>query len=368
MVKAEHERPGSHRFAGLDVMRALAISLVLLAHLPHFAHVAQNTSPLWRGAGIWGVELFFVLSGFLITGILYRVFEDFSFARLRIYFIRRWMRTIPLYYVAIVITIVLEGYFLRFPIEDVGRYLLFIQTIPTGNNRWFGVSWSLSIEEWSYVLYPCLAAGLWSIRDLNRRLALIFAAAIIVLTAHRLSLGSAGVPFDTDIRRALVPRLDALAYGGMMRVLWIRYREALYSARHRLLAVSCFGQIVCLQVFMTYGVRHSFAAAMLLTLLPICLCLCFPFAMGFERIAQPMRRLFWYGASRSYALYLFHVPVFILVGQQIPAAPFALRFMAAFGVAFMMADAAYRLIEKPFMDMRPAEPEDRRSLTVPLTT
>ena len=356
MEAREGTRSAPHRSIGLDVLRAAAIGFVLLAHVP----LDGKDSLLWFAFGMWGVELFFVLSGFLITGLLYRVFDDFSVARIRVFFVRRWMRTLPFYYVAIVLIIGLEGGILGRPIVDLERYLLFVQTVPTGEYGWFSVSWSLSIEEWSYILYPCIAAALWFVRGLDGRFALIFLSAIVLFTAYRLSLGEMGVPYDTNIRRALVPRLDALAYGGLLRVFWTRYREQFYAVRQPLLALSILGQAVCLQVFLAFGTANSLAAAGLLTILPICLCLCFPFAISIRRAVRPVRLIFFYFASRSYALYLFHHTFFTIAGSFAPAVSTTARVAVAMGVAFIVADLAYRWIEKPIMDRRPAEPQTEK--------
>jgi peptidoglycan/LPS O-acetylase OafA/YrhL len=248
------------------------------------------------------------------------------------------------------------GGLLGIPINGIERNILFIQTIPTGAYRWFGVSWSLSIEEWSYVLIPCMAGLLWFLRRLDTRFVVIFTAAIVVMTIYRLSLGSTGVTFDTDIRRALIPRLDALAYGGLMRVLWMRYRNALHEARFRLFGIFILGQFVCLQLLFTYGVRNSFVAAGLLTLLPATFCLCFPVALAIDRVSKSVRRVSYFVASRSYALYLFHFVIFSLVSCFLPAAAFPAKVAIAVGVAFVIADFAFRWIEKPYMDRRPAEP------------
>ncbi len=351
-MTAKATRSGSHRSVGLDILRAVAIGLVLLAHIP----LEGKDSLIWFAFGMWGVELFFVLSGFLITGLLYRVFDEYSLTKFRTFFIRRWMRTLPLYYVAIVLIIALEGSLLGRPIVDVERYLLFIQTIPTGEYGWFSVSWSLSIEEWSYILYPCIGVALWFVRSLDARFALIFLLAISVFTAYRLSLGEIGVSYDTDIRRALVPRLDALAYGGLLRVFWTRYRESLHAARRLLFVLSLLGQAICLKVFLELGTTHSFAAAGLLTLLPVCLCLCFPFAIPIERANRPVRVISFYFASRSYALYLFHHSFFTIAGSVALSVPATMKVAVAIGVAFIVADIMYNWIEKPIMNRRPPEP------------
>lgn len=322
----------------------------------HFHFVDRSLShTAFRAGGIWGVELFFALSGFLITGLLYRVFENVSLAGLRIYLVRRWMRTLPLYVTALVLLGVVDGGLFGFPMTKVERYPLFLQTLDSGRLSWFGVSWSLCVEEWSYVLIPCAALCLCFVRNLDLRFTLIFAVAIAACTAWRLSLGADGVQFDPGIRRALLPRLDALAYGGLLQIAWRRYGDRLLAIRFPLLAVSVAGQAVCYLLYDSYGGADSFVAACMLTLLTPSLCCAFPAAMALERMPAPVQRISEYFATRAYALYLFHFPLYSLIYAYLGAAPIPLKLILAVGVAVVVADTAYRRIEKPIMDRRPAE-------------
>src|SRR5262249_13567018 len=112
-IMASEPTSSEERVFGLDLMRAIAIALVLVCH-----SWALSDVPSYWGEGIasvlgvLGVELFFVLSGFLIGNILLRQFEHgvdvgemFSFWR------RRWFRTLPAYYLYLLINIGLAGLF-----------------------------------------------------------------------------------------------------------------------------------------------------------------------------------------------------------------------------------------------------------------
>jgi peptidoglycan/LPS O-acetylase OafA/YrhL len=100
--------------------------------------------------GTLGVEIFFVLSGFLIGQILLRDFEQgVNFKKLLHFWKRRWIRTIPVYYLVL---------FLKFVLApaigiNIIWYFLFLQNNIYGID-FFGVSWSLVIEEWFYLLIP----------------------------------------------------------------------------------------------------------------------------------------------------------------------------------------------------------------------
>ena len=86
------------RIFGLDVMRAVAILLVVFSHVLWIVPDAKGIIPdLLSLAGVIGVEIFFVLSGFLIGRIVIKMFlqEDFNFRKVMYFWIRRWFRTLP---------------------------------------------------------------------------------------------------------------------------------------------------------------------------------------------------------------------------------------------------------------------------------
>ncbi len=135
------------RNLGLDIMRAFSIWLVLLQHGGINIH---GLAPLKIG-GI-GVEIFFVLSGFLIGGILFREIEKGNslIQTLRVFWIRRWLRILPLYYAVLLFKFIFFDYSIGF---NILYYVFFLQNNFYGID-YFGVSWSLVIEEWFYLFIP----------------------------------------------------------------------------------------------------------------------------------------------------------------------------------------------------------------------
>ena len=108
--------------------------------------------------GTIGVDLFFVLSGFLIGKIILKqlekrktTFKDFGY-----FWFRRWFRTLPNYYLVLTINILLYFLFYGNIVPSVWRFFVFLQNFSEGQIDFFTESWSLSIEEFSYVLGPLL--------------------------------------------------------------------------------------------------------------------------------------------------------------------------------------------------------------------
>lgn len=119
-----------HRIFGLDVMRAMAIVMVVVAHAVFvFKGYSNSFFDILHIFGFLGVEIFFVLSGFLIGGILFKLFrtKDVSFMDLKHFWIRRWFRTLPLYFLFLIINILialLTGFELP---NSLWKYLFFLQ-------------------------------------------------------------------------------------------------------------------------------------------------------------------------------------------------------------------------------------------------
>src|ERR1035437_361726 len=129
---------------GLDIIRAISISLVIIAH----SFAIKNVE-----LGVWGVEVFFVLSGFLIGQILIRDFTNgISFKKIMYFWKRRWFRTLPLYYAVILVKFIFFDSSLGLKFF---AYIFFLQNNFVGIS-FLPVSWSLVVEEWFYLTLPLL--------------------------------------------------------------------------------------------------------------------------------------------------------------------------------------------------------------------
>ncbi|MBT8377560.1 MAG: acyltransferase family protein, partial [Bacteroidia bacterium] len=100
----------SQRIFGLDVVRAIAILLVLISHSTILIFPESNSNAVFaiQFFGTIGVDIFFVLSGYLIGRILLKQLQtqDFSFKNVLYFWIRRWFRTLPNYYLILIVNII----------------------------------------------------------------------------------------------------------------------------------------------------------------------------------------------------------------------------------------------------------------------
>ena len=145
---------GNNRLAGLDHLRALAIILVLLFHYRLFDH------PAWLDVfgkfGWTGVDLFFVLSGYLISFQLFSKIKGGNKISFREFFIRRVFRIIPAYAVVVAIYFCVPAFREWEALPPLWRFLTFTQNLGLDLrvNRTFSHAWSLCIEEQFYLLLP----------------------------------------------------------------------------------------------------------------------------------------------------------------------------------------------------------------------
>lgn len=210
--------PAPTRDSALDGVRGLAIALVLWHHLVEFFLPLPSLSPLGllRVAGnlSWsGVDLFFVLSGYFIGGILLDRHHSPHFART--FYVRRALRILPLYFVTLAaifaaITFGVPGSYHEF---SPWVYLLFLGNFAiahAGTWDWFGLSvlWSLAVEEQFYLAAP------WIVRAVSGRHLPQFALALVGL-AWLLRVGLTFLfPEHELAAHVLTPlRMDTLALG-----------------------------------------------------------------------------------------------------------------------------------------------------------
>lgn len=162
-----------NRIFGLDFLRAIAILQVVQGHAYQLHYQFWDYDP-WASKIISfaifnfvdGVDLFFVLSGFLIGGILIKNLENqpVNIKTLWNFWVKRWFRTLPLYFLVLGLNIFVFCFILSENFitgiknlwhADILRYFFFTQNF-TRISLFFEESWSLAIEEWAYIVLPLL--------------------------------------------------------------------------------------------------------------------------------------------------------------------------------------------------------------------
>jgi peptidoglycan/LPS O-acetylase OafA/YrhL len=365
--------PESGRVFGLDLLRAAAILMVICAHgfvvlYPHFGE------PLgfFGHGGFYGVELFFVLSGFLIGQILIRAGTDLSGSgNVAFFYTRRWFRTLPLFFLFLVVNIVFERSF-RAHAVGFGETLshgFFLRNLTGFRMTFFPESWSLAIEEWFYLLFP---ACLWLGLKFTKRFGVVFLAiAFTFLAFSTISrLFAAADPanrWEDEIRMVVIYRFDALMIGMLGAWLSIRFPKA--WLRSAFLGALC-GLALLLAMYLTlwkienghlqFGDDNYFARTFRFTLVSLGFALLLPWASAWKLAREnagsaAVRKI----ALWSYSLYLVHLPVFVLVGRAglgpdhpMPLVKALSSFTLQIGGAIFLSAMLYRFFEAPCTRLR----------------
>lgn len=176
-VSPKEQERKSTREPGLDLLRTVAILLVVFYHMslepvPRFLRGIEQ-------CGWMGVDLFFVLSGFLIGSQLFRPYLGNETPSLRVFYLRRAFRVLPAFWVVLLVYLLIPGFRERPNLPDVWLFLTFTQNIGLEAPAAFSHAWSLCVEEHFYLLFPILV--LWLMRKPDLRKASMVAA-IILLT------------------------------------------------------------------------------------------------------------------------------------------------------------------------------------------
>ncbi len=339
--------------------------LVLITHastfffLDHFDVLAFSYV-----TGYYGVELFFVLSGFLIGNILMKeVVEGGSWKSLLRFYVRRWLRTLPLYLFVLLVTWLL----LHRPFH--WAYLVFLQNFhESALNTFMPVSWSLTIEEWFYFVVPLLLLLLCARYSGNKGTLLIGFCLFIMLlevSARMWVVMSDNPVWDYGVRKSIPLRIDSLVTGVLLAAFQRYYRNvyerALSGRAARVAAaaalVSC-GIIVFTHIKAGTMDQSFFARTWLFTIVSASFAVCIAGMerSGFGSIVKGRTvKAVTFLSVTSYAAYLTHWEIFIYY-KSLVEKPSLLSsvFLCAFAlvVVFAASFLLHKLLELPFMNAR----------------
>jgi peptidoglycan/LPS O-acetylase OafA/YrhL len=337
----------------LDGMRAISILLVIGAH-----YISPKLFP-----GGLGVYVFFVISGFLISRLIFAEWKrtgNFSFGS---FYIRRALRLYP---VVMLFTAAIVGFYLvtARPIEWLqpasalfyfANYLYGARSvIPSIHpNMPLEIFWSLSVEEHFYLLFPLT---FWLLRGRPRAVAGAMIAVCVACLALRAGVAWAEPQLvDTKFFYYRTEfRLDAIAFGVLIAALCEDKagRALLIAAARPPAAIAAFATILaCLVVRDAYfreTVRYTLTGGAIMLVVAAVL---FQPRPGIARRLLNSRPMVWIGRL-SYSLYVWHIiapfVVYPLVGGMPHMVVAVARLIAAFGLAFL----SYHLVERPALRLR----------------
>lgn len=377
-------RAPAPRLPGLDLIRAVAISWVMIYHGSLFGLTSQD---YWLVRFGWmGVDLFFVLSGFLIAGQLLRPWARGVAPSYSRFFGRRLLRTLPAYLVVVALYFLFPGVRDRADIAPLWQFLTFSENwlVDMSTPKAFSHVWSLCVEEQFYLVFPCVVA-LISLRPTAAKVISALISVMVLGMALRgyLWLHSvAATPFDITaaprsgpyMRLIYYPtgtRLDGLAMG--IAAASIRsFRPATWAkltARPNLLLGAGLLGVVASTFLFDGQIARFWPTVFGFPLLSLSIALV---VMAGSESRSLIGRYPVPGAGAlaagAYSLYLSHKAVFHAVQVAAHQLPMPLQrgaFALALLVALGIGAALYWLVERPFLKLRDRlEGPSRSSLAV----
>jgi peptidoglycan/LPS O-acetylase OafA/YrhL len=341
--------PG-RRVAALDGIRGLAILIVMIGHAG------------WLAMGAAGVDMFFVLSGYLITGLLLDEHQQTGRVRFYHFYARRFLRLAPALILVVTLYVIASALLhmgFRRAVEDavlaVGYAANWTLAFGMERPRFLAHTWSLCIEEQYYLLWPVTALAIYRVLGRGKLAAALCVAAAVAVMAYRrwmLGAGGGGEAIFFRVYYGSDTRGDALLLGSAMAFFTLPLRGIVAAA------VGWLGLAALLGYLATqgYGRGYSFVIPAACTVAILLSLLNAPRS----RLAAvlSLKWLAWLGMI-SYGVYLFHYPILAYMdykkwnswGLTLIGLPLSLA----------LAVASFYLLERPCLRLkdhfrRPATP------------
>lgn len=374
---------------GLDVIRSIAILLVLFAHVIQISipYLGTITKLLFGIAsnitGYFGVELFFVLSGFLIGQIIAKEYQktDYGVYNIRTFYMRRWLRTLPLYYLFLVIYLfyfiishfysinfkTVTPLFLSYFVFLQNSFQAFFQTHFKETFGFYGQSWSLCVEEWFYLLLPLLffiyKKATIDIKLLYKYITRWILIFLLIRTVVTLFSGL-GL---WDIQRIIFIRFDSLLIGVLFAVLKMNNKEIYNKFLNKKNIILSFIIIFFLGLHLLFNqlsIINKISAIFLKT--SFWTILCFAFGVLIINAEESsflnkklikinfLKNFFEKISLYSYSIYLSHA-LLLTIGIQklhINNSVLLINILLTIATIYFLGHFLYNSFEKPIMDLR----------------
>ena len=330
LVILQGTTPHQRRF-GLDVLRAAAAILVVIAHGMMYAGATFPTivTPAALLATL-GVEVFFVLSGFLIAPGLFAVCEGRMKASS--FWLRRAWRTLPVFYIFLAANVLLALWLANDRTPSL-KFAFFSQSLLSpAATAFFPESWSLAVEEWFYLIATLAAALSLRLGGYHGRLFYWWLLALVLLSpiARAAWAVAHGYSWDAGLRKLTLLRLDAIAIGVLVaantrNVMSKKYAHysALLGAAMIVFACAQLATIVSSGEYLQSpsSLLDAFRGALTLSLLGVGAALLLPAASAWPQpkpAIGPVSHAVSRVAHWSYAIYLCHFPLLLVFDRLVP--------------------------------------------------
>lgn len=354
-----HQLP---RVFGLDLLRSVAIILVTIVHsatliTDYFSEFPFITLPD-------GVDLFFVLSGFLIGSILIQTIHQYHVLHWEVliqFLKRRWLRTLPNYFLFLGINVLLISFGLIN--GGINKYLItyfvFFQNFYVPFDFLFWESWSLSVEEWFYVLFPLLVFFVFRFKPSkfgNKTILISTILCFLIVPFLIRWMMSYEIQSEAQrelyIRKLVITRLDCIAFGLFGAFIKKYYSEVWNKTRSTFFIAGLVLMILLCNNF--FGFSQLFLNVFYFSLIGVSALFLLPLLDNLNstnELLKPIEIL----SKISYSMYLIQIPLFQLFIRFIPVnscGSSIVRYSIYWLCLILLSAINYRYFEKYFLKLR----------------
>lgn len=294
-----------NRIFGLDILRAAAILFVMINHTNNFMlrNIDFYAKMVYDGVGI-----FFVLSGFLIGRILIMQLETYkcNMKNLLHFWMKRWSRTLPNYFLFLFLLIIIEYITNQnFNLKSYLPYFFFSQNLTQKPIDFYTHSWSLSIEEWFYIIVPILLFFAIRVLSIRVKYAFISIIILIIISVSFLRLQKVQTINDYEsfqnVLSSVLYRFDSLMYG--LLGAYISYYHPKFWSKNKKTAL-----IIALFLFVLYYLIDNKASFLVrnfvFTMTSVTVLLFLPYLGALKKNNSVLFKPITYISLISYSLYL----------------------------------------------------------------
>jgi len=329
---------GKTRNFGLDIVRAFSIILVLIAHrFPHQYEI-----------GLVGVQVFFILSGFLIGQILLNDFKNSgNYQTVFKFWKRRWYRTLPLYYLVLILKMLFVGNPYGWKIII---YVFFMQANFIGID-FLPVSWSLVVEEWFYIFLP-LATLIFFSKGINPRKFLFYLFGLILFFI------SVRFFWNYLHKGIIIYQFDCLLIGVLLSLIKLYFQNIYRLLNSVILFIIGFIGVIVLTFVLgdltNIPLFSPFYRVIWYFLISICIAITIPyielskFFNNTVKAIRPIYLFFTWTSILTYSFYLIHASIFLIhfnVSEYLNVIMHAI-------ILYVAAFFIYIFYEHPMMSLR----------------
>lgn len=357
-MKQDHNHK---RIFGLDVLRAMAIVLVVAIHGRYMvADTVWYEFPYFNY--IDGVDLFFVLSGFLIGTILLKESskaQRFDSAQLLHFWKRRWFRTLPNYYLVILLNVFILLLGLTGASVNVfeWKYLFFLQNFTSAIGNFFPESWSLSVEEWFYIVSPIVFMLL--LKKLNPKVSFIVTVSVLLLFGliaryyQANYTGLDGFELYENTKKVVITRIDAIGYGLLAAWLAFYFQSNWFKTRYYTFVIGVF--FLCIISNYDFGGSDLYGKNLIYACSPLALMLFLPLAHSIKTAPSIILKPITFLSEVSYSLYLINLMVAVIIAHNFPiqnTTDGTIKYIVYWIVVIVLAWILHKFYEKPMTNLR----------------